>query len=101
MLLAKERLTTFGMSPRDLHKTFAVRPLALQHRRQWLSLWQGYLTFHETELTASLIDLTWNRLLDPEAPIRGHCAASSDRCILGIVHYLFHPVTWRRDRGAT
>jgi GNAT superfamily N-acetyltransferase len=93
-LRVKERLTTFGISPRDFHMTFTVRPLALHDRGQWLSLWQGYLAFYETELSPSVTDLTWNRLLDPEAPINGHCAATSDGRILGIVHYLFHPVTW-------
>ncbi len=74
--------------------TFTVRPLAAADREQWLALWEGYLVFYESELPADVTDLTWNRLLDPEAPIFGFCAATPDGRILGIVHYLFHPVTW-------
>lgn len=74
--------------------TFVVRPLGSNDREQWLALWQGYLAFYGSELAASVTDLTWNRLLDPEAPIHGLCAATPEGRILGIVHYLFHPVTW-------
>jgi len=74
--------------------TFIVRPPAADDREQWLGLWQGYLDFYESDVPASVTNLTWNRLLDPEAPIHGLCAATTDGRILGIVHYLFHPVTW-------
>ena len=74
--------------------TFIVRPLAADDREQWLGLWQGYLDFYESDVPASVTNLAWNRLLDPEAPIHGLCAATTDGRILGIVHYLFHPVTW-------
>ncbi len=74
--------------------TFIVRPLAADDREQWLGLWQGYLDFYESDVPASVTNLTWNRLLDPGAPIHGLCAATTDGRILGIVHYLFHPVTW-------
>jgi GNAT superfamily N-acetyltransferase len=74
--------------------TFIVRPLAADDREQWLGLWKGYLDFYESDVPASVTNLTWNRLLDPEAPIHGLCAATTDGRILGIVHYLFHPVTW-------
>ena len=74
--------------------TFTVRALSPDDREQWLALWHGYLTFYETALPASVTDLTWNRILDPEAPVLGLCAAAPDGRILGIVHYLFHPVTW-------
>ena len=74
--------------------TFIVRPLAADDREQWLGLWRGYLDFYESDVPASVTNLTWNRLLDPEAPIHGLCAATTDGRILGIVHYLFHPVTW-------
>jgi GNAT superfamily N-acetyltransferase len=74
--------------------TFTVRALSPDDREQWLALWQGYLTFYETALPASVTDLTWNRILDPEAPVIGLCASAPDGRMLGIVHYLFHPVTW-------
>lgn len=74
--------------------TFEIRPLAAADHAQWLQLWQGYLTFYETALPDSVTALTWNRLLDPEGPIHGLCAVAPNGQLLGIVHYLFHPVTW-------
>ncbi len=72
---------------------FTVRPLADADKAQWLPLWQGYLTFYETQIPDAATELTWRRLVDPEGPIKGFCADSGGR-LLGIVHYLFHPVTW-------
>jgi len=74
--------------------TFAVRPLMPADRDQWLVLWRDYLAFYESDVPGDVTELTWQRILDPEAPIHGLCAATPDGRILGIVHYLFHPVTW-------
>ncbi len=74
--------------------SISVRALAAADREQWLALWRGYLEFYETTLSQDITDLTWARILDPEAPIHGLCAIDSDGKLLGIVHYLFHPVTW-------
>lgn len=74
--------------------TFAIRPLASADRLQWDGLWQDYLAFYESEVPAAVTDLTWSRILDPEAPILGLGAAAQGGKLLGIVHYLFHPVTW-------
>ncbi|MDP3738679.1 MAG: GNAT family N-acetyltransferase [Hyphomonadaceae bacterium] len=74
--------------------TFTIRTLEPADRHQWDALWRGYLDFYKTTIPDSVTDLTWQRLLDPEAPILGFCAARDDGKILGIVHYLFHPVTW-------
>jgi GNAT superfamily N-acetyltransferase len=74
--------------------TFAIRPLAAADRPQWEMLWQGYLTFYKSDVPPHVTDVTWTRILDPEAPIHGLCGATPDGRLLGIVHYLFHPVTW-------
>ena len=74
--------------------TFTIRTLQPTDRPQWHTLWQGYLDFYKSEVAAEITELTWRRLLDPEAPILGFCAAQNDGKLLGIVHYLFHPVTW-------
>jgi GNAT superfamily N-acetyltransferase len=74
--------------------TFAIRPLAAADRSAWDPLWQGYLRFYESDVSANVTELTWQRILDPEAPIHAFCAAAPDGKLLGIVHYLFHPVTW-------
>lgn len=74
--------------------TVSIRPLAPADRAQWLVLWNGYLEFYEASLSPEITDLTWTRILDPEAPIHGLCADNGSEELLGIVHYLFHPVTW-------
>jgi GNAT superfamily N-acetyltransferase len=73
---------------------FDIRTLRSEDRPQWDLLWRGYLDFYEADVPAEVTDLTWRRLLDPEAPLLGFCAAEPNGSLLGIVHYLFHPVTW-------
>lgn len=74
--------------------TISIRPLTPADREQWLVLWNGYLTFYESKLPQEITDLTWTRILDPEEPIHAFCADDGSGKLLGIVHYLFHPVTW-------
>lgn len=74
--------------------SFTVRDFTDSDRAEWGRLWQGYLTFYKTDVPADVTELTWRRLRDPEAPILGFCAAKPDGRLIGIVHYLFHPVTW-------
>ena len=73
---------------------FSIRRLVAADRPQWRELWQGYLEFYKSNVPEDVTELTWRRLLDPEAPVLGFCAAQDDGKLLGIVHYLFHPVTW-------
>jgi GNAT superfamily N-acetyltransferase len=77
-----------------MNQGFTIRAFIAADRPQWDRLWAGYLAFYETELPGEVSEITWRRLLDPEAPIMGFCAARADGTLLGIVHYLFHPVTW-------
>jgi GNAT superfamily N-acetyltransferase len=74
--------------------TFDIRLLQPEDRPNWDVLWRGYLDFYKADVPADVTELTWRRLLDPEAPVLGFCAAQPDGALLGIVHYLFHPVTW-------
>ena len=71
-----------------------IRPLATADRTAWLALWQGYLDFYETSVPQEVTDETWRRIIDPDGPIHGLCAVDVDSRLVGIVHYLFHPVTW-------
>ena len=73
--------------------SFEIRTFQEDDRDQWDGLWRGYLKFYETDLSDQVTEATWRRLLDPEGPIEGFCADDGGK-LLGIVHYLFHPVTW-------
>src|SRR5689334_1852566 len=78
---------------RERRMSFVIRTLRPDDRTQWGTLWRGYLEFYETVIPDEVSELTWRRLLDPEAPILGFCADDGGK-LIGIVHYLFHPVTW-------
>jgi GNAT superfamily N-acetyltransferase len=72
----------------------AVRPLAPSDHAAWAALWAGYLAFYDVELPAEVTAGTWRRLVDPASGIDGLCAIDEAGTMVGIVHYLFHPVTW-------
>jgi GNAT superfamily N-acetyltransferase len=72
----------------------SVRPLEPQDRKAWLPLWRGYLDFYETAVSDEVTEATWQRIINPAGPIHGLCAVDDSGRLVGIVHYLFHPVTW-------
>lgn len=72
----------------------AVRRLVPEDRAAWDVLWAGYLEFYETALAPGVTDETWRRLLDRGVDMHGLCALDAGSAPVGIVHYLFHPVTW-------
>ena len=71
----------------------AIRPLEAQDRNAWEMLWQGYLEFYETSVAPEVTEATWRRIVDPAGPIHG-LGAFDQVHLVGVVHYLFHPVTW-------
>ena len=74
--------------------TVAIRPLEAADRAAWDPLWQGYLAFYRTGLDPAITDVTWARLLEPAEDM--HCLVAEDGAgtMIGIVHYLYHRVTW-------
>ncbi len=70
-----------------------IRPFRSDDRQAWELLWQGYLTFYKSTLSAEATDTTWRRLNDPAEPMHGLVAVLDGR-IVGIVHYLYHRSTW-------
>jgi ribosomal protein S18 acetylase RimI-like enzyme len=72
----------------------AIRPLETTDRAAWGSLWSGYLEFYGVDLAPEITAATWRRLLDGAAGLHGLCAVDEAGGMLGIAHYLFHPVTW-------
>ena len=73
-----------------------VRPLLADDYDQWFELWQGYLNYYRTDLSADMTALTWQRLLDETSGIFGYGAVNAAGELSGFVHYLFHPVTWAK-----
>ena len=71
-----------------------VRPLEAGDHDAWLPLWQGYLEFYKASIPPDVTASTWRRIVDPEGPIHAFGAFDGAGRMVGIVHYLFHPVTW-------
>ena len=70
-----------------------IRPLEADDYDSWLPLWKGYLDFYEVSVPGEVTAETWRRLIDPDGSVFGFGAIVGGR-LVGIVHYLFHPVTW-------
>ena len=69
-----------------------VRPVAARDRAEWQTLWQGYNAFYgrigATALAPEIVELAWQRLLDPAEPAIG-LVAEADR-LLGLAHLIPH-----------
>jgi GNAT superfamily N-acetyltransferase len=70
-----------------------IRAALPADKQRWLILWQGYLDFYKTSLSAEQSDLTWQRILDPEFNM--NCAvAEEDGAVIGFVTYNLQNSTW-------
>ena len=73
----------------------AITPLTEHDRDEWLPLWQGYLTFYETELDEATTEATFARLTAGDGAYGALARDDAGRAI-GIVHWLPHPSTWSK-----
>ena len=73
-----------------------ISTLAASDRREWLTLWQGYLAFYESEVSDQQTALTFERLVEPGYPIHGAIARDAGGSAIGLVHWLTHPATWSK-----
>ena len=73
-----------------------VRPVTSADYADWRPLWDHYNAFYGRKGAAALSEdvtaATWERFLDPDAPLAALVAERTAR-IVGIAHYLFHPST--------
>ncbi|WP_424589341.1 GNAT family N-acetyltransferase [Buttiauxella sp.] len=60
----------------------------------WKVLWQGYLSFYNSQLSDELSQLTWQRLLDPAELMYALGAFNEDGKMLGFAHLIYHRGTW-------
>ena len=73
-----------------------VRPLTAEDKAAWSPLWQGYLTFYQTELSEQQTALTWKRLLD-ENYNSFALVAEIDGKVVGMTHFSFQTSTWAEN----
>ena len=77
-------------------KPLEIRPVVIADKQRWLVLWQGYLDFYQTELSAEQSELTWQRILNPEFNMK--CAvAIEDGAIVGFTTYNLQNSTWSEN----
>lgn len=71
----------------------SIALLAPADRSEWEALWQGYLTFYETEVADEVSAATFDRLVAGER-MQGAIARDASGRAVGFVTWLWHPGTW-------
>ncbi len=67
-----------------------VRPLSLNDRAAWETLFLAYGKFYKTDYTPALIEANWRRLHDPAVDLHGLVAATDAGDLVGLLHYIPH-----------
>ena len=70
-----------------------IRPIRVDDRERWESLWHGYLDFYRAVLTPEVTERTWAALCDPTSAVHGLVAEQDDQ-LAGLAHLILHPTTW-------
>lgn len=71
-----------------------IRPVRAEDREQWGTLWRGYYTFYEADLSAGT-EALWQRLLAPQNDGPFALVAEDETGkLVGLAQYLFHQTTW-------
>ncbi|MFK0275882.1 GNAT family N-acetyltransferase [Ensifer sp. NPDC090286] len=69
----------------------------------WRRLWAGYVAFSGSELAEDIIDGTWNRLIDPVAPLFARLAILDGQvvgfaiCQEQLATFFRHPICYIED----
>jgi GNAT superfamily N-acetyltransferase len=73
-----------------------IGPLRPADRAAWEELARGYKAFYRTPTTDAEYEATWQQLRAEGSGFHGLGArlAGGDGALVGITHYLFHPVFW-------
>ncbi len=71
-----------------------IRELAKSDFAAWAPLWQGYLTFYESEVPDETTKLSFDRLTAGTDQMGAFVVEGDDGELIGIVHWLRHPSTW-------
>jgi GNAT superfamily N-acetyltransferase len=81
-----------------------VAPLQPEDRPAWEELARGYKAFYRTPTTDEQYEEAWRQLQDESSGFRSLGAYLDDApdgrsrgALVGITHYLFHPLLWSGD----
>lgn len=72
-----------------------IRPLTVDDRAEWGSLWREYLEFYETRLPDEVYNSTFARLLGDDPHDFSCFVAEADGRLVGLTHFLFHRHAWK------
>ena len=75
-------------------RTIEIRPLIAADKPRWQQLWAGYLAFYEARIDPAVSDITWRRLIDTSADLRGLVAIDASGGTVGIAHLVRQNSTW-------
>lgn len=70
-----------------------ITPVSPRDHDEWLDLWNGYLTFYETELDQATTAATFDRITSGSG-MYGALARDDSGTAIGLVHWLTHAATW-------
>lgn len=70
-----------------------LRDPAATDETAWRSLWSQYNAFYETSIAEAVTARTWQRILDPAAPIFSRLATVDD-AVIGFSTSVLHEITW-------
>jgi GNAT superfamily N-acetyltransferase len=70
-----------------------LRDPAATDETAWRSLWSQYNAFYETSIAEAVTARTWQRILDPAAPMFARLATVDD-AVIGFSTSVLHEITW-------
>lgn len=73
--------------------SLTIRDAEAQDEAAWRGLWAGYLAFYDVNLDPAVTARTWERMMDPAAPLKGRLAFEGDT-LLGFALHHHHCSTW-------
>ncbi|WP_217184232.1 GNAT family N-acetyltransferase [Streptomyces sp. AC495_CC817] len=71
----------------------SIRPLTPDDRDDWRGLWDGYLTFYESDVPEHVTETTFRRIVE-DREVHGVIARDDTGRAIGLVHWLTHASTW-------
>lgn len=73
--------------------TLTIRDAVPEDEAAWRGLWSGYLAFYGVDLDPAVTARTWERMMDPAAPLKGRLAFEGET-LLGFALHHHHCSTW-------
>lgn len=74
--------------------TVSIRPTLPRDEAAWRALWDGYCRFYQAAISPEVTTHTWQRILDPRAPVFGIVAEDAAGRVIGMANYIIHENTW-------